>query len=176
MSIPRRKWKIDWNLFANSCGCVVVHWRFCHVRAWAIYIDNLHIHSMVIVKKLPHEITFVWLKFGWTNISASFMHHNGVRLWFREIKLFFWLVQCFDFDLRLLDAHNVSSGDLTARKNLRKQLKCQNFRWYLENVYPESSWLKEYILMGEVSESYWSFVNKPFIQCVHSESGAQCSK
>jgi hypothetical protein len=28
-------------------------------------------------------------------------------------------------------------GDLTFMQNIRKTLKCKNFKWYLDNVYPE---------------------------------------
>lgn len=109
-----------------------------------------------------------------------------IEVWMDEYKRFFYASQRrkvlterqkivsssftnFYFDL---DAQNVSPSDLTARKNLRKQLKCKNFRWYLENVYPESSWLKEYIMMGEVSELKVSFVNNQYIKCIQSKLGS----
>ncbi|XP_037033050.1 polypeptide N-acetylgalactosaminyltransferase 5-like [Bradysia coprophila] len=40
---------------------------------------------------------------------------------------------------------NVSAGDITQRIELKKQLKCKDFRWYLENVYPESMLRKKFV-------------------------------
>ncbi|XP_050732839.1 polypeptide N-acetylgalactosaminyltransferase 2-like isoform X2 [Eriocheir sinensis] len=34
-------------------------------------------------------------------------------------------------------AKSVNFGNIQSRLELRKQLKCHNFKWYLENVYPE---------------------------------------
>ena len=51
----------------------------------------------------------------------------------------------------LLGARNVEIGDLTARRDLRKNLQCKSFRWYLENIYPESQMPLDYYYLGEVS-------------------------
>lgn len=42
-------------------------------------------------------------------------------------------------------------GDVGERRSLRERLKCKSFRWYLENIYPESQMPLDYFSLGEVS-------------------------
>lgn len=49
-------------------------------------------------------------------------------------------------------AKNISGSDVSSRVELKKNLKCNDFRWYLDNVYPESTMRMEFIDFYEVDE------------------------
>lgn len=44
----------------------------------------------------------------------------------------------------------IDIGDVSERRALRKSLKCKNFQWYLDHVYPEMRRYNNTIAYGEV--------------------------
>ena len=45
---------------------------------------------------------------------------------------------------------NTDYGDVTARKEFREKKQCKSFKWYLENIYPESNMPLDFFALGEV--------------------------
>ena len=78
--------------------------------------------------------------------TSHIVNHNNARL--AEVWMDNW--KDFYFSLNPL-ARKVDRGDISARQELRKQLQCRSFRWYLETIYPESQLPLSYLHLGSIS-------------------------
>lgn len=68
---------------------------------------------------------------------------------FKNFKLII-LIKIIYFIILFIGARNVAVGDVSERIKLRQRLKCKSFRWYLENIYPESPMPLDYYYLGDV--------------------------
>ncbi|KAI3387631.1 hypothetical protein SNEBB_000196 [Seison nebaliae] len=65
--------------------------------------------------------------------TSSIIYHNTKRLidvWGGKYKEFFYS--------QMPELKKVDAGDISERLDLQKKLKCKNFEWYIENVFPNS--------------------------------------
>lgn len=65
---------------------------------------------------------------------------------FMKHVLIIYYYYCYSLDMR-----NIDAGNLTERLDLRKQLKCKSYRWFLENIYPENRQWHTFVSIGPVS-------------------------
>lgn len=77
--------------------------------------------------------------------TSKIVNHNNARLadvWLDEWKNFYFAINTA--------AKDIDRGDTSERKQLRKDLNCKSFRWYLQHIYPESPMPLEYYSLGEI--------------------------
>ena len=64
-----------------------------------------------------------------------------------ELKVWLWLI-FQNFELK------GNYGDVSSRKQIRKELGCKTFKWYLENIYPELFIPEDAIAIGSVRNNW----------------------
>ena len=69
-------------------------------------------------------------------IYCCYSSHCTVKIQTEKLLFFYYYLQDYYFNVRP-EARNVLFGDISERKRLRERLKCQSFKWYLDNIYPE---------------------------------------
>nr|XP_045597598.1 polypeptide N-acetylgalactosaminyltransferase 5-like isoform X3 [Procambarus clarkii] len=77
--------------------------------------------------------------------TSKIVNKNNARLaevWLDDWKEFYYSINP--------GARSVDYGDVSSRRKLRKDLKCKSFRWFLENIYPESQMPLDYYYLGEI--------------------------
>ncbi|XP_059171538.1 polypeptide N-acetylgalactosaminyltransferase 5-like [Physella acuta] len=76
--------------------------------------------------------------------GVNVVKKNSIRLaevWMDDYKNYYY--ERFNFDLG-------EYGDVSARKELRKNLNCKSFAWYIKNVYPDLFVPGEALASGEI--------------------------
>ncbi|XP_015113922.1 polypeptide N-acetylgalactosaminyltransferase 5 isoform X2 [Diachasma alloeum] len=77
--------------------------------------------------------------------TSKIVNHNNARLaevWLDQWKYFYYNINP--------GARSVPVGNVSERVQLRERLNCKSFRWYLENIYPESPMPLDYYYLGDV--------------------------
>lgn len=86
--------------------------------------------------------------------ASHVVFHNNARavdVWMDEFARVYYAIN---------PAAIVKRTNVTERLNLRKQLRCKSFRWYLKNIYPESALLVKNSFIGQVNQ--YIFIVIPF--------------
>lgn len=78
----------------------------------------------VFRKKTPYKFP------GGTNKVIFRNTRRVIEVWTDEYSNYFYNV--------MPDLLTVEAGNMTDRVELRKNLQCKSFRWYLDNIYPET--------------------------------------
>ena len=55
-----------------------------------------------------------------------------------------------EYTFYILDANSLDLGVLEERQQLKRELRCLSFQWYLDNVYPDAPFPTDHRYFGQV--------------------------
>jgi polypeptide N-acetylgalactosaminyltransferase len=79
---------------------------------------------------------------GGTNKVIFRNNRRLVDVWTEDYKDYFHKV--------VPELNTVEAGDISPRLELKERLKCQSFKWYLTNIYPEAPIPHDFYHVGEI--------------------------
>lgn len=80
--------------------------------------------------------------------GVNVLKRNSIRL--AEV----WLDDYAKYYYQRIGNEKGDFGDISERVELRKELKCKSFKWYLDTVYPELFIPGEAMAAGEVRKAF----------------------
>ncbi|KAI8436606.1 hypothetical protein MSG28_010121 [Choristoneura fumiferana] len=138
----------------------------------APYSSSFILHTGKTVSKLPKYIIII-TKRHQTNTGRFIMLKKMLKLFF--VVILVWIVLLLTLlrgvkngTMHFLDDKKVwmddyakyfyerinyrksDFGDISARKEMRKKLRCKSFQWYLKNIYPEMQLPDDQVARGQI--------------------------
>ena len=100
---------------------------------------------------------------GEVNVIAK-NNRRVVDVWTDEYAPFFYQV--------IQGVATVDAGDMSERIQLRKDLQCKSFAWYLRNIYPEAPLPINYYHVGEIRSNELNFCLDTLSRGTNKDVGA----
>ncbi|RNA32860.1 polypeptide N-acetylgalactosaminyltransferase 13 isoform X2 [Brachionus plicatilis] len=110
----------------------------------------------VFRKKTPYKFP------GGTNKVIFRNTRRVIEVWTDEYSKYFYNV--------MPDLLTVEAGNTSNRVELRKDLQCKSFRWYLDNIYPETHLPIYFYHLGSIKNEEYNFC----LDVLKRKSGQDC--
>ncbi|RWS11300.1 polypeptide N-acetylgalactosaminyltransferase 5-like isoform X1 [Dinothrombium tinctorium] len=94
----------------------------------------------VFRSQIPYKIP------GRKEVNSLFNSARILETWMDDYRMFFYNLYP--------DAVRKDRGNTAPRREMRERLGCKSFTWYLENVYPESTFPLYYKFLGQIENTY----------------------
>ena len=129
------------NVVVNGCGFTL--WQCGGKWLWWYLVAIWQCGGKIEIHPCSHVGHVFRAKAPYTHPGGfDVILRNLVRVadvWMDDFKQIFYRKNIMAMD--------IGAGNITDRINLRKNLQCKSFQWYLDNVYPE----KDYLLDRDIS-------------------------